>query len=98
MSKINFKEIREKTEKKEDLKKNPDIKNILKEHVMLREGISDNALISLIVHFNGHGLNEDSVQELKVFKYIDKDGNITESAKEFIEEESTIKRLKEMVD
>ena len=97
MPKINFKEIREQSETKKDLKKNPDVKNILKEHVMLREGLSDNALISLVVHFNGHDLNEECEQELKVFKFIDKYG-ITESAKEFVEKEDTLKRLKDMVD
>jgi len=95
--KVNFKELREQKEVKEDLKKNPDIQNILKEHVMLREGISDNALVSLVVLFNGHDLNEDCAQELKLFKYIYEDNTITESAKEFIEQEDTLVRLKEMV-
>jgi len=95
--KINFKELREKNETKEDLKKNPNIQNILKEHVMLREGLSDNALVSLIVYFNGHDLNEEYKNELELFKYVTEYGSITETAKEFIEEKDTIKRLKDMV-
>jgi hypothetical protein len=92
-----FKNMRESKDTKNDLKANPEIKNILKDHVMLREGVSDNALVSLVVRFNGHELNEDSVHELELFKYINKDGNLTDAGKEFIEEEATIMRLKEMV-
>ena len=83
---------------KEEVKIDPSVKGILKEHIMLKEGLSDTALVSLIVKYNGHDLNEDSVHELKLFNLIDDSKNITDSGKEFINLDETITRLKNMVD
>ncbi|MFW6219681.1 MAG: hypothetical protein ACOCZ5_00020 [bacterium] len=98
MEQINFKKIREQKENVFDLKKDKKVKSIIKEHLMLREGLSDNALISLIVYYNGYELNEDHKKELKLFKYLDSNGDITEEGKCFIEENNTIDRLKKMVE
>lgn len=93
-----FKVLREKQELKSDLKSNVDIKKILKDHVNLIEGVSDNGLVSLVVRFNGYELNEECVHELKLFKFIDGDGNLTQLGKEFIEKDEVISRLKNMVE
>lgn len=93
-----FKNIREKKEGKLNLlNENPDLKKIINNHIMLQEGISDNALVSLIVYVNGNSLNEDFVDEIKLFNYLDEDNKLTEEGKKFIESEEIINRLKEMV-
>lgn len=92
-----FKSIREQNDTKFDLKSDPNVKSILKDHVMLREGLSDNALVSLIVLVNGYDLNEDCEHELSLFGYIDESGKLTKLGKTFIEEDETINRLKEMI-
>lgn len=92
-----FKKLREENNFKEDLKSNPKIKNILEDHILVREGICDNALVSLIVKFNGYELNEDYIHELTLLGYIDKKLNITEKGKSFVESEETLNRLKTLV-
>lgn len=93
-----FKERREAEENKKSLlENNPEFKKVLKNHINLKEGLSDNALVSLIVFINGHDLNEGCLEELKLFKYIDDINKLTEEGKTFIDSEETIKRLKEMI-
>lgn len=93
-----FKDIRESVEcKKSLLEEKPELKIILENHINLKEGLSDNALVSLIVYINGNDINESSIRELKLFKYLTDENKVTELGNEYAISEECIKRLKDMV-
>jgi len=93
-----FKDFRSNKEKpREDLTKNADCQEAIREHIMEKMGVSNNALVSLVVHATRNTpVNENDVKELEFFGYI-AEGTITTKGKAFLDEEETIDRLKKMI-
>lgn len=93
-----FKNQKEVIMNKNDTKliENSDIKNILKKFVVEKSGLSDNALVNLIVFHNTGKLDEDFVDELNSVGYV-VENEITETGIEFINSAETLDRLKAML-
>jgi hypothetical protein len=75
---------------------NIDIKNAVKKFVVSKSGISDNALVNLVMFYNNNTLDEDFADELISAEYII-DDQITELGQEFLDKPETIERLKAML-
>jgi len=100
--KTNFKNFRatKDTPKVNILQENPELKNIIKKHVLLRSELSDNALVALVVKANGENLDEqkyaEAIEELNAFEYL-KEKEITEKGNQYLESEEALTRLQQMV-
>lgn len=93
----NFAKFRSTKEKvNENLLDNPDLKKVIKEFVISKSELSDNALVSLVVFHNTKSLNDSFKQELEDFKMIE-NNQITEKGLNFLNDPKTIEYLKAMI-
>jgi rhodanese-related sulfurtransferase len=75
----------------------PECQQAIKEHLMSNAGLSDNALVALIVNsVNQSPIAENYLKELTYFEYYN-DGSITDKGKEYINSPDTIDKLNEML-
>ena len=80
-----------------DISKSEEAKQEIRKYFVKKDGVSNNALISLVILSNGGAPDAASVNELTMLGYVD--GNtITKEGQEFLDLPETVERLKKMVD
>ena len=96
ISKLKLYEILEPAIPVKPLKENTECQKAIQEHLMSNAGLSDNALVALIVNsVNQSPIAENYLKELSYFDYYNE--GITEKGKEFINSPDTIEKLNEML-